>query len=656
MRIDERSFSNLGRTETPSIAPRTVGSFESFSSTVGLLVVLCWVLGIGHVGAQPDLSKRLASAADEAHPRLFVSADEWGELSDRIGADQQLKALREEIRRQAEAMLELEPVEREKVGRRLLGVSRTALKRVSYLGFAYRSTGDERFADRAEREMLAVAGFKDWNPSHFLDVAEMTAALAIGYDWLYEVLGEEARQTIRQAIAEKGLQTSFDEAGWWVDAENNWGQVCHGGLTLGALAVAEDYPALSEKVIRRALDKIEIPMGEYGPNGSYPEGPGYWGYGTTYNVVFIDALQSVLGTDFGLSGHEPFMSSPRYYLHAHGPTGLYFNYSDSGAHASIAPAMYWFARKLDESSLLWLERQKLGDYLTENHGAQGGGHRLLPMLLLWTPESLQLSPPDKRHYQGVGANPIGIHRAEWDDQATYVGIKAGSPRENHGHMDIGSFVMDAKGVRWAVDLGSQSYHSLESKGINLWNMQQDSERWGVFRLNNRSHNTLVVNDQLQRVDGEARIEQFSRDASMPHTVIEMTEVYKGQLSQAKRGIALLGDKVLVQDEIETPANEKPVEIRWAMVTRAKVEMVKPNRAILRDEGKQLGVELLQPTGETLEIYSTKPPHSYDTTNPGTRMIGFKTRVEGGTQEQLAVLLRPGGLGDRAIQVKPLNEW
>jgi hypothetical protein len=34
--------------------------------------------------------------------------------------------------------------------------------------------------------MLAAAAFSDWNPSHFLDVAEMTAALAIGYDWLYE--------------------------------------------------------------------------------------------------------------------------------------------------------------------------------------------------------------------------------------------------------------------------------------------------------------------------------------------------------------------------------------------------------------------------------------------------------------------------------------
>lgn len=44
-----------------------------------------------------------------------------------------------------------------------------------------------------------------WNPSHFLDVAEMTGGLAIGYDWLYDDLSPESREKIRQAIVAKGL-------------------------------------------------------------------------------------------------------------------------------------------------------------------------------------------------------------------------------------------------------------------------------------------------------------------------------------------------------------------------------------------------------------------------------------------------------------------
>ena len=55
-------------------------------------------------------------------------------------------------------------------------------------------TGDKRYALRAQKEMIAAAAFDDWNPSHFLDVAEMTTALAFGYDWLYDELDPQARE------------------------------------------------------------------------------------------------------------------------------------------------------------------------------------------------------------------------------------------------------------------------------------------------------------------------------------------------------------------------------------------------------------------------------------------------------------------------------
>jgi len=48
--------------------------------------------------------------------------------------------------------------------------------------------------------MLAISQFSDWNPSHFLDVAEMTMAMAIGYDWLYNNMSRESRTIIKDAI------------------------------------------------------------------------------------------------------------------------------------------------------------------------------------------------------------------------------------------------------------------------------------------------------------------------------------------------------------------------------------------------------------------------------------------------------------------------
>ena len=95
------------------------------------------------------------------------------------------------------------------------------------------------FETGGERDVEA-ASFSDWNPSHFLDVGEMTMALAIGYDWLYPQLSVQTKEAIEKAIVEKGLKPSFDERyNWFVNAVHNWSQVCHAGVTYGALAIWE---------------------------------------------------------------------------------------------------------------------------------------------------------------------------------------------------------------------------------------------------------------------------------------------------------------------------------------------------------------------------------------------------------------------------------
>ena len=135
------------------------------------------------------------------------------------------------------------PVERIKEGKRLLAISRIALKRIYYLSYAYRMTGDKKYAHRAEQEMLAVSRFTDWNPTHFLDVGEMVMALAIGYDWLYDSLQPDTRRVVREAIIEKGFDAAKNTRhAWFYTAKNNWNSVCNSGLAYGALALFEEIP------------------------------------------------------------------------------------------------------------------------------------------------------------------------------------------------------------------------------------------------------------------------------------------------------------------------------------------------------------------------------------------------------------------------------
>ncbi len=264
------------------------------------------------------VAARIAKAP-RIHPRLFLGRGAEAALKQKIAGDPLLARAVARLTVEADGILPAAPVEHKKIGRRLLDQSRRCLARMTRLTLAYRLTGERKYLDRARTEMLAAAAFSDWNPSHFLDVAEMTAALAIGYDWLYEDLDAETRAAIRAAIVEKGLKPSLEVQGGWVTGTNNWNQVCHGGMTLGALAVLEDEPELAADIIARAIDGLPHAMAEYAPDGAGSEGPGYWAYGTSYNVVLINALESVLGMDFGLSQAEGFLKTADYYLHAAGP-------------------------------------------------------------------------------------------------------------------------------------------------------------------------------------------------------------------------------------------------------------------------------------------------------------------------------------------------
>ncbi len=324
------------------------------------VIFICSILCFLCASAQKDYIG--ASSPLPSHPRLLLLAGEEKQLWRNIQSDSTWKMVHHAIIEESDRILITEPVQRIKIGVRLLDKCREALRRVYFLSYAWRMTHDKKYLVRDEKELLAVSAFTDWNPTHYLDVAEMTMAVAIGYDWLYNDLSEKSRTVIREAIVTKGIETSFDTIHFnhyrkWLSVTNNWNQVCNGGLTFGALAVYENYPALAAKLINRSIASISIPMDDaYGLDGAYPEGYIYWGYGTTMNVMFLAAIDKIFKTDFGLMKAPGFLKTPHYLQNMVAPSGDTFNYSDEGQEPQVQPAMFWFADKLKVPSLLWMEK------------------------------------------------------------------------------------------------------------------------------------------------------------------------------------------------------------------------------------------------------------------------------------------------------------
>ena len=134
-------------------------------------------------------AQEIAAKFKAGHPRLLADAKRFETLKAQVAADATLKAWYEAVRKSADRILTEEPSKYEiPDGLRLLATSRRVVDRTYTLALVYRLSGDRKYADRAWKELEAAAAFKDWNPKHFLDVAEMSHAFAIGYDWLYDVL------------------------------------------------------------------------------------------------------------------------------------------------------------------------------------------------------------------------------------------------------------------------------------------------------------------------------------------------------------------------------------------------------------------------------------------------------------------------------------
>jgi hypothetical protein len=258
---------------------------------------------------------------------------------------------------------------------------------------------------------------------------------------------------------------------------------------------------------------------------------------------------------------------------------------------------------------------------------------------------------------GEGKNPVALMRTSWTDSAAiFVGMKGGSASVNHAHMDIGSFVMEADGVRWAMDFGMQEYESLESKGVQVFGRTQDAQRWNIFRYDNLVHNTLTVNNERQRVDGYAPITSYSSVPSFMNAVTNMTDVYKGSLSKANRGVAIADQKyVVVRDEIETLSKE--TTIRWTLLTPADVKITGKNEAELSKNGKKLLLRVQEPANITMKTWTTVPPNSYDAANPGTTLTGFEVTIPANIKTNIVVALIPQGAEKGANKkIPPLEKW
>lgn len=580
------------------------------------------------------------------HPRLCFPKGDEEKVRQNIEGDAYWEVLHNDILAESDRMIGLPLTQRYiRDGKRMFGTSREVNRRLIFLAYSYRMTGRREYLDRAEAEMINVCEFTDWNAIHFLDAAEMTMGLGIGYDWLYGSLKESTRKTVRDAIIKNAIEPSFERDWFWMRRRDNWNQVCHSGLMVGAATIYEYEPELARKVFERAAECLPYAQEVYEPAGVYPEGPAYWVYGTTYFLLGIEALTAMYGHDFGLSDSPGFMQTGFYYQQMEAPGGYRFNYSDNSPRSEFCPASFWFYKKMGDPRLIYMQKYLFGTEVEKDNPAYLE-ERFLPLVLVWAAQGgarlVSLEEPTELAYLGQGPAGVAVMRSSWSDpRAIYLGYKNGRASMNHGHMDVGSFFMIADGVRWALDLGPQSYSEAEMAGVGIWNFGQDAQRWDVYRFNNFSHNTPTINGRLHNVDGAGEFITFEERDSLMYVLSDITEVFTPRIKKYRRSVSLIEKKyVVVEDIVET--GRSFTNVRWNMMTEAESwKKLGDNLYFFSKGDKKLYLRVEAPVGHRFRFREAVPKYSFEDENEGIYEVAFEFDMPLDAETNIKIYLMPG---------------
>ena len=585
----------------------------------------------------------------DVYPRLVVSGNAFGRMRQRFheGGDGLFVKGCGRLVRDAEAYLTVPPVQhRFDDDMRMLSKARQALARVTTLAMAYRLTGREEFLGRAVRELETLAAFPDWNiQKHALDTAEFCAAAALGLDWLHDKLPPMLRERLRLAIRTYALEPAVKHLQakdiWWArEPRSNWNQVLHGGFLAGALLLADTDIELSAGLLASVIDHLPTGMEAYVPNGAYPEGPAYWVYGTSFNVPALAMLDSALGTDFGLSELPGFRETADFPDQMTGTSGWFFNFSDGTAKRSLPVPNFWFARKFNRPELMeGFTRSDYLDYVarTVEIENESSAIRLFAFLLATMPEEPAVRTGIRLPfvYDSQSDNRVVVQRSSQNPkEGVFVGLKGGSPSMPHGHMDAGSFVMDAGGVRWAEDLGAEVYAPVEAAGIRLWDRVQDSSRWRVYRVGLSGHNTLMLDGCDQWIAGVVQ-PTILRGGPASAVSLDLSSLYTNATRVVRVGEMLADGKgYRISDRVEGLRAGAP--IRWTLHTRAGIKRDGED-LVLEQAGTAVRLRLSTVAPDSIWSFGEAPhPNRWDTPNTGVTRICLEMPMPSAGTAELVV--------------------
>ncbi len=456
----------------------------------------------------------------------------------------------------------------------LASVSSTAIGHIQALGFrfmGYESVGlpnyprtdveavQDAMAERIKQEIFALASFPEWNQNvHFMETSGIALAVSMGYSLIHDRLTPSERTTIVTALVSKALAPAtclWQQNHRWVYSVDNWAVITNASMIATALAVADEEPLLAAAALAAAQPRMNRALKVLSSDGGSPEGPSYVAFQGNYATFALASLWNSLPE--GDRTIQTVPAAARWSAAIYGPTGQPFNFADSDTALGKELLPVWNAFRGGDRLGSWLANRRMAD-----------GQGALFYLLWYTSGGVNPST-------ALGRTPLfprtGVVtlRNGYGSGDSWIAVKGGSNAGGHSHRELGSYVLDMRGVRWVSDYGKDDYA--------LYKYFVEKTRETYFRANNESASTVGVAGRIQPSAASAPIATpWVDSAGVARTWLDMHQAVG--VSAARRNVAVSSSgSVSVGDTVRSNGS---VTLRWMIHTQASVGIAADGRSAL----------------------------------------------------------------------------
>ncbi|MEM8870443.1 MAG: DUF4962 domain-containing protein [Pseudomonadota bacterium] len=563
----------------------------------------------------PDLPETPLSPRDQrfdraisAHPRLWMTPERLAEFKEAVKADPSHCTWETFYEKSVLPWMD-RAVMSEPAGypdnKRVAAVWRQTYIDLQELWYAIRHlavggkvTDDAEMTARAKDWLMEVAS---WDPMGVTSRAytdewayRVCNALAWGYDWLYNDLSEDERETVRTALLERTREIA-DHA--ILNAKIHlFPYDSHAVRSVSATIIPACIALLGDDPDDEARDwlnySIEFLFTVYSPwgdgDGGWAEGPHYWMTGISYLLDAANRLKSYTGLD--LYQRPFFQNTADFPLFCKAPNTRRATFGDDSTMGDltcikIGLNLRQFGGVTGNGAYQWY----CDENLRLNPGTEGDFYnwgwwdvRFDELAFRTDWPTVKATSPESglRHFRGIGW--VGVQHAMSDPDNHIQFVFKSSPYGSisHSHGDQNAFCLAAYGEDLAIQSGH--YVAFNSSMHRNWRRQTRSKN--AITINGKGQYAETDKSKAMAANGRIVAAQERGDHIFIHG--DATPAYQSlspEVTRAEREVYFIRNSYFVIiDKVDAGT---PVTVEWLLHANEPFELGKSS---FRNTGQRAG--------------------------------------------------------------------